>query len=110
MAQTSEKYDELNTAEMFQAMDLTSANMLVDINLFDPLGRLIRSTKPIVFNEYLVSTRMNPKAYNDLIFKKKMHSMPKRTLAMPMEYVPPNSKNDLPNSKAGMPKVMPPSS
>ena len=85
MAQTSEKYDELNTAEMFQAMDLTSANMLVDINLFDPLGRLIRSTKPIVFNEYLVSTRMNPKAYNDLIFKKKMHSIQEENISQ-LEY------------------------
>ncbi len=85
MAQNSDKYDELNTTEMFQAMDQTSSNMLVDINLFDPLGRLIRSTKPIVFNEYLVSTRMNPTAYNELIFKKKMHSIQEENISK-LEY------------------------
>lgn len=75
LAQNSEKYNELNTIEMFQAMDIISRNMMVDINLFDPMGRLIRSTKPEVFNEYLVSARMNPIAYNELITDKKMHSI-----------------------------------
>lgn len=81
MAQNSEKYNELNTVEMFHAMDLTSQGMMVDINLFDHKGRLIRSTKPIVFNEYLVSTRMNPEAYQDLIFKKKMHSIQEENIS-----------------------------
>ncbi len=72
MIRTTENYDELNTAEVFNAMNIVAQNSQVDINLFDPGGRLIRTTKPEVFNEYLASARMNPDAYCDLVYKKRM--------------------------------------
>ena len=65
----SRHYNEINTREMYDAMDLVATNTGVDINLFDPLGRLIRSTKPDVFNNYVFSSRIDPDAYNQIINK-----------------------------------------
>lgn len=63
----AQNYSEINNMNMFKAMDGVSSNTKVDINLYDPHGRLIRSTKPEVFNKYLLSSRMNPKAYASLM-------------------------------------------
>ena len=71
-ARTSERFTEINTAETFNAMDLVSQNAQVDINLFDPLGKLIRTTKPEIFNDYIVPSRMNPQAYHELVYDRKM--------------------------------------
>lgn len=75
IASVYDRFNELNTPDMFNTMDIISQNTMVDINLFDPFGKLIRSTKPEMFNEYLVGTRMNPKAYHDIIYLKKMQSI-----------------------------------
>ena len=72
MTRTTENYDALNTAEVFSAMNAVSQNSQVDINLFDPHGRLIRTTKPDIFNEYLASSRMNSEAYSELVYNKRM--------------------------------------
>jgi two-component system, NtrC family, nitrogen regulation sensor histidine kinase NtrY len=42
-----------------------------DINLFDLNGDLIASSRPQIFNEGLVSYKINPLAYNELMFKNK---------------------------------------
>lgn len=69
----SELYKYANNNSDILAPDITSKlddialNTQVDINLFSPKGKLITSTKREVFNQYLVSTRMNHKAYNALV-------------------------------------------
>ena len=57
---------DLNTQEFYNAMDRISNNTQVDINLFDPHGHLIRSTKNEVFERMLVSSRMNPVAFESI--------------------------------------------
>lgn len=81
MTRTTENYDELNTAEVFTAMTAVSQSSQVDINLFDPTGRLIRTTKPEVFNEYLVSSRMNPEAYYELVYNKRMQVIQEESIS-----------------------------
>lgn len=71
-SRTSERFTEINSAETFNAMDLVSKNAQVDINLFDPLGKLIRTTQPEIFNEYIAYSRMNPEAYYELVYNKRM--------------------------------------
>lgn len=80
-ARTSERFTEINTAETFNAMELVSRNAQVDINLFDPLGKLIRTTKPEIFNEYIVSSRMDPKAYYELVYNKKMQVIQEESIS-----------------------------
>lgn len=43
-----------------------------DINLFDPAGRLVASSRPEVFNRQLTGNRMDPRAYHELAKMKKM--------------------------------------
>ncbi len=78
-------YSEINDMRMFRAMDGVSSDTKVDINLYDPHGRLIRSTKPEVFNKYLVSSRMNPKAYSSLMVDHKLTVIQRERIAS-MEY------------------------
>jgi len=42
-----------------------------DINVFDTKGMLVSSSRPQIFSEGLLSERMNPEAYNQLITEKK---------------------------------------
>lgn len=58
-------YD-LNTQELYNSMDRISNNTQVDINLYSPQGSLIRSTKNEIFNRMLVSSRLNPDAYESI--------------------------------------------
>ena len=81
MTRTTENYDQLNTAEVFSAMNAVAQSSQVDINLFAPDGRLIRSTKPDVFNEYLASSRMNPQAYYELVYNKRMQVIQEENIA-----------------------------
>lgn len=80
-ARTSERFTEINTAETFNAMDLVSRNAQVDINLFDPLGKLIRTTKPEIFNDYIVPSRMNPQAYHELVYNRKMQVIQEESIS-----------------------------
>ena len=65
------KYNDLNTPDMFQTMDRVANTTQVDINLYDPHGRLIRSTQPELFERYLLSSRMDHDAYNSLLVDNK---------------------------------------
>lgn len=81
MTRTTENYGQLNTVEVFSAMDAVSQSSQVDINLFDPEGRLIRTTKPEVFNEYLASSRMNPEAYEALVYNRRMQVIQEESIS-----------------------------
>lgn len=60
--------------------DLAS-NTQVDINLFSPKGKLLTTTKDDVFEMYLVSSRINPKVYKELIFDNEKQVISKEYIA-----------------------------
>lgn len=74
-------YRDINNINMFNAMDGVSANAKVDINLYDPHGSLIRSTKPEIFTKYLASSRMEPDAFASIIYDERLMVIQKETLA-----------------------------
>lgn len=76
-----EQYNDLNTPDLFQTMDRMANNTQVDINLYDPHGRLIRSTQPELFERYLLSSRMNPHAYKQLIVDSKRQVVNRESIA-----------------------------
>jgi Signal transduction histidine kinase involved in nitrogen fixation and metabolism regulation len=58
-----------------------ASNNQIDINIFDPHGRLIRSSKSELFDKFLLSSRINPKAYEQIIYKKKKQVINKEHLS-----------------------------
>lgn len=77
----AEQYTELNYARLSQTMERLSTNSQADINLYDPHGRLIRSTQPELFERYLLASRMNPEAYRQLRVLSKRQVINKEKLA-----------------------------
>lgn len=75
------QYNDLNTPNMFQTMDRVANTTQVDINLYDPHGRLIRSTQPELFERYLLSSRMNHQAYKKLLVENKKQVVNKENIA-----------------------------
>lgn len=67
----AEQYNDINSPDFFQAMDRLANNVQVDINLYDPYGRLIRSTKSELFENYMLPSRMNSSAFYQIITEKK---------------------------------------
>lgn len=76
-----EQYIELNTLDFSQLMDRMKNNTQVDINLFDPHGRLIKSTQPELFDHYILSSRMNPEVYYQLVYQQKRQVLQKEKIA-----------------------------
>ena len=81
----AESYNQINTSSVFQALDRISKNTQSTINLFDPHGRLIRSTQPELFDRYLLASRINPQAYHQLVYENRMQVMTEEKLGE-MEY------------------------
>lgn len=42
-----------------------------DINLFDPMGNLVATSRPEIFEKGLIGQKINPSAYNELAFNKR---------------------------------------
>lgn len=68
----SEDYNQINTTTVFQSLERVAKNTQTTINLYDPHGRLIRSTQPELFDRYLLASRINPDAYYQLVKENKM--------------------------------------
>lgn len=60
-------YTDVNSSELASVMDRLANDTHADINLYDPSGMIIRSTKMDLFQKYVLSSRMNPKAYSDVV-------------------------------------------
>ncbi len=76
----AESYKQINTATVFQSLERLSKNTQATINLFDPHGRLIRSTQPELFDRYLLASRINPEAYYQLVHENRMQVIAKERL------------------------------
>lgn len=61
-------YKNVNSQDLNQNMDRLAQNLQADINLFDPHGSLIRSTRIELFKRFLLSSRMDNKAFHDIVF------------------------------------------
>ena len=66
-----QSYTDANANDIYAVMDRLANETKADINLYDPNGRLIRSTKQELFQKYILSSRMNPKAYEDIVIKER---------------------------------------
>ncbi|MBR6423728.1 MAG: HAMP domain-containing protein [Bacteroidales bacterium] len=66
------RYNELNTPELFSAMESFTRLSRYDINLYNTHGELIRSTKPELFDQYLKGKRMNNKAYRQIVIRNQL--------------------------------------
>ncbi len=73
-------YNEINTSSVFQSLERIAKNTQATINLYDPHGRLIRSTQPELFDRYLLASRIHPDAYYQLVKEKKMQVINKEKL------------------------------
>ncbi len=76
-----EQYNDLNRPDLYQTMERMAGNVQVDINLYDPHGRLIRSTQPELFERYLLSSRMNGDAYREIIIESKRQVVNREKIA-----------------------------
>lgn len=76
-----EQYNEINALSLIQTMEKMANNTQADINFYDPHGRLIRSTQPELFERYLLASRMNPDAYQQLVKLNKRQVINKEKLA-----------------------------
>ena len=64
-------YTDVNSSELVSVMDRLANDTHSDINLYDPSGKIIRSTKMDLFQKFILSSRMNPKAYKDVVVGQK---------------------------------------
>ncbi len=62
-------FSEVNSSELFAVMDRLANDTHADINLYDPSGKIIHSTKMDLFRKFILSSRMNPDAYEDIVIR-----------------------------------------
>ncbi|HRY31503.1 MAG TPA: ATP-binding protein [Bacteroidales bacterium] len=58
-------------SELFYLLNKFSLIFFTDINIFDLHGRLVASSRPMIFEEGLISTRMNPLGFTNLSLEQK---------------------------------------
>lgn len=68
----AESYRQINTSSVYQSLEMLAKNTQTTINLYDPHGRMIRSTQPELFDRYLLASRINPQAYHQLVYENRM--------------------------------------
>ncbi|MBO7561997.1 MAG: HAMP domain-containing histidine kinase [Bacteroidales bacterium] len=65
----AQDFSDVNSSELFTVMDRLANDTHADINLYDPSGKIIHSTKMDLFRKYILSSRMNPDAYEDIVIR-----------------------------------------
>ncbi|MCR5710001.1 MAG: HAMP domain-containing protein [Bacteroidales bacterium] len=75
------RYNDINTPELFTAMESFSQITRSDLNLYNTHGELIRSTKPELFDQFLVGKRMNNKAFRQIVKKRQLRFTDLETIA-----------------------------
>ena len=66
------RYNDINTPQLFNAMDEFNKVTHNDLHLFNIHGELIRSTKPELFDQFLVGKRMNNKAFRQIVKQRQL--------------------------------------
>lgn len=75
------RYSSLSSPELLSALDEVSGVIKSDINLFDNEGRLVKSTKPEVYEQFIAGKRINCQAYKELYINKALRFNTVETLA-----------------------------
>lgn len=55
-----------NVIELMNTINRLSSNIQIHVNLYDPHGRLLRSSQPQIFERHLLSARMNGEAFREM--------------------------------------------
>jgi len=63
------RYNDLNITQLYEAMQRVAGNTQSDVNLYDTHGSLIRSTKPELFEQFIMGSRMNHDAFYNIVKK-----------------------------------------
>lgn len=63
------RYNDLNIGQLYEAMKRVAVNTQSDVNLYDTHGSLIRSTKPELFEQFIMGSRMNHDAFYNIVKK-----------------------------------------
>ena len=61
------RYNEINSPQLFNAMEEFNKVTRHDLHLYNIHGELIRSTKPELFDQYLVGKRMSNRAFRQIV-------------------------------------------
>ena len=75
------RYNELNTPELFNAMEEFTKVTRSELNLYNIHGELIRSTKPELFDQYLIGKRMNNKAFRQIVKRRQLRFVDLESIA-----------------------------
>ena len=75
------RYNEINSPELYNAMDEFSRITHNDLNLYNTHGELIRSTKPELFDQFLVGKRMNNKAFRQIVKQRQLRFVDMENIA-----------------------------
>ncbi len=59
---------DVNASELNSAMDRLANDTHADINIFDPSGKIFHSTKMNIFRKFILSSRMDSRAFYDMTF------------------------------------------
>ncbi|HIZ86937.1 MAG TPA: GHKL domain-containing protein [Candidatus Coprenecus pullistercoris] len=81
ISRTANTLSDYRSEDIFHTLDGISRSAQVDINLYSPSGRLLHTTKPDIYNEYLTGTRMNPDAYYELVINRRMQLVQEESIA-----------------------------
>ena len=75
------RYNDINTPELYNAMDEFTRLTRNDLNLYNIHGELIRSTRPELFDQYLVGKRMNNKAFRQIVKQRQLRFVDLESIA-----------------------------
>ena len=68
---SSDSLDQENSETLPDLLTKLSNVFFTDVNLFSPEGRLLASSRQQIYEEKLISSRMNTQAYSDLVIKRR---------------------------------------
>lgn len=72
---------DIRTSDIINKINDIALNTQIDINIFNPKGKLLVTTKNEVFSQYLVSTRINPEAFKALVINNEKQVIEKEHIA-----------------------------
>lgn len=62
---------QFNNVKLMEAMNRLANTAQIDINVYRADGLLLRTTRPEIFDRFLLGTRINPEAFTQIVFNNK---------------------------------------
>ncbi len=99
--------DEKTNSGLQKKITETSKVHDVDINLYDVYGNLIVSTQPVIYNNEILSSKINAKAFDELHYKKKIDFVNNENIGKGFSYLsiyfPVKNENGIPVAYLNIP-------